>query len=301
LQQGEDEPNDRYSPGQSSARGWLARCLTVLCYFPPLIAAAALAQWGSHSSWWIFGLSWIIIQFVARVLGGWSAVSWVTGSQHLARDGVSVLRADTRAPVLYLRSFEMDERAGRNPSPRSYRTEEQQFKRVFRRVGPFVALGQPEERLPPAGAARIYAADTAWRAHVLELIRGAAVVLIVAGTSASLMWEIDQAAALVPPQRIVVLVPFGKDQYEHFRSQVTAQFGSLLPDWQQGDRRRNTGIRAAIYFEADWTARLTRLDTVDDSLEERCSRVLDAFFRQNGFSAPQPRRRPLMAMVARLY
>ena len=116
-----------------------------------------------------------------------------------------------------------------------------------------------------------------WQWGVLELLRSARFVLIGAGMSPSLMWEIEQVVALIPPERIMVLIPFDNEVYDSFRSCAAPYFGRMLPNWEEEDKRRrsarsSTGIRAAVLFEPDWTAFFIRFDT--RGLEKECSMLL---------------------------
>ena len=57
------------------------------------------------------------------------------------------------------------------PSPwELYITHEQRLARTLRKVGPFVAVGDPTEELPLLGAARVYAADEAWQMTLADTI-----------------------------------------------------------------------------------------------------------------------------------
>src|SRR5262245_9471340 len=85
----------------------------------------------------------------------------VSGAEH-------VLAEDVRPPIVYLRPFGADraEIARRmsshvRVSPREAfeKTFEQRLARTLRKIGPFVAVGDPAERLPLLGAARVYAGD----------------------------------------------------------------------------------------------------------------------------------------------
>jgi hypothetical protein len=82
-----------------------------------------------------------------------------------------LLTTDQRHPVLYLRSFEDDGIASKVSfinwwnifgglyiltNTLHLATEEDQLKMVLNDIGPFIAMGRPSERLPKAGATRIY-------------------------------------------------------------------------------------------------------------------------------------------------
>ena len=88
-----------------------------------------------------------------------------TGWKYDVLRAADVIAADTRPPVVYLRSFQDD---GRSPVggvagiflkvgswffPIGF---EQALAAIMNRVGPFVAVGRPGERLPELGANRFY-------------------------------------------------------------------------------------------------------------------------------------------------
>src|ERR687891_1738659 len=115
----------------------------------------------------------------------------VSGAEH-------VLAEDVRAPIVYLRPFGADQAKIANRwssrlriSPREglETTYEQRLARTLRKVAPFVAVGDPTERLPLVGAARVYAADEEWQETVDELTDRAGVLLVHAGESEGLAWE----------------------------------------------------------------------------------------------------------------
>ena len=83
-------------------------------------------------------------------------------------------------------------------------TPEQEMARILQRLGPVVAIGKPGEPLPELGAARLYVAHERWQERVGELMRAASLVVIRVGASAGVLWEIKQAPASVPHQRLVL-------------------------------------------------------------------------------------------------
>lgn len=69
-------------------------------------------------------------------------------------------------------------------------TEEEQLAEVMDQVGPFLAVGKPGESLPEVGAARIYVGDDEWQHRVSELMSQARLVVLRAGETANLWWEV---------------------------------------------------------------------------------------------------------------
>ena len=63
---------------------------------------------------------------------------------------------------------------------------------VTAQLGPFVALGNPHDRLSPDGAVREYAPDDIWQQRFLDLARSATCIFVSVGGSANLQWELEQ-------------------------------------------------------------------------------------------------------------
>src|SRR5439155_22243039 len=79
-----------------------------------------------------------------------------------------------------------------NPTPGWQSATVEQFlsTAVRRYLGPFVALGDPNDYLPPEGAARTYLADDHWKEAFEELARASACLLVAVGRSENLRWEL---------------------------------------------------------------------------------------------------------------
>lgn len=96
---------------------------------------------------------------------------------------------------------------------------------IMNRVGPVMAIGKPGESLPELGAARLYVGDDAWQARITDLIRQARFVVVQAGTTANLRWEIAQCTKLLPLRRLI-LVSFGQgEDVKIFQNEVERRFG----------------------------------------------------------------------------
>jgi hypothetical protein len=190
----------------------------------------------------------------------WEVIS--QGRRMRVRGAEGILAEDERAPILYLRPFDADgqeiERAWSSrvrASPWEYYiTHEQRLARTLRDVGPFVALGDPTEELPALGAARMYSADEGWQMEVEHVSARAGIVLLQAGESHGLGWEIRHVISLGAPERVILaLPPAGKRErrrrhYDAFRLKYGALFPRGLPE--------SIGPCQFTYFDADWTPRL---------------------------------------------
>lgn len=200
------------------------------------------------------------------LLPAWFASTWVIkrGRRMRVAAGERVLAEDERAPIVFLRPFDADDsesdrswssRVRASPWER-YITHEERLARTLRKVGPFVAVGDPTEELPQLGAARVYAADEDWQATVDEWTDRAGVVLLQTGESEGLAWEVQHVVALGTPERVILsLPPAGKrkgrsrqERYDAFRRRFGDVFPRALPE--------SIGHCLFAYFNSDWTPRL---------------------------------------------
>jgi hypothetical protein len=169
--------------------------------------------------------------------------------QHAARM-VSATTFQSGVPnVLYLRPFEADVPPANYVLefafqglylPRlaagileGWATEEEQLSDALKQVGPLVAIGRPGERLPIPGAARKYAGEE-WSWHVLDMMRRATLVVIRAGISPGVLWELEQARKTIPPQRLVLLIgpeTNRKKAYRRFQAKAERLLHTPLPAW----------------------------------------------------------------------
>jgi len=167
-----------------------------------------------------------------------------------APDAQQVLADDERAPIVYLRSFH-DEKKVLKKYRKSFPTEEEQLATVIRRLGPFVAIGDPTEALPTVGAARMYIRNGDWQGKVRSLIEHAAFVVIRLGDSPGVLWELTQSLAALSLKRIVLINALNRTAYESAGLEMK-KLGILLPAF----RRRPS----LIYFDNGRAVRV-ELDT----------------------------------------
>jgi hypothetical protein len=123
--------------------------------------------------------------------------------QMAAPTAEELLLKDCRRPVLYVRSFDDDDRSfdkvrrwmawfspgegGRH----AVRYEETVVK-ILTPVGPVIAIGRPSEDLPELGAARTYTSDAEWQSWVVSKHQECSLVLLQAGLSTGLRWEVER-------------------------------------------------------------------------------------------------------------
>jgi len=172
-----------------------------------------------------------------------------------------LLGGDTRPHVLYLRSFKDDETTSRllNLS-----TEEQELAVTMLEIGPFIAFGEPGEKSPDPGAARMYVEEEQWQDKIENLMSNAQLVVARIANSKSFWWEISTAISVLRPERLVLLLPADQNVYEEFRRRANEVFPCQLPDHEfqlPGFRFSTSHISSEglLYFESDWTPHLQTL------------------------------------------
>lgn len=126
----------------------------------------------------------------------------------------TVLAHDPRPPVLLLRSFVDEARApmaqGRVGGLALYgliTLLEEKLSRAVAGLGPFIAIGLPGETIIYRGAGRAYYSDTEWRAAVLKFMETSRCILLVAGDTPALIWELEQIAARNYLEKTVIVLP----------------------------------------------------------------------------------------------
>ncbi|MDB4988743.1 MAG: transferase [Myxococcaceae bacterium] len=152
---------------------------------------------------------------VAVVLG---AIMVYVGRQLCAETAEEILKADKRPYILFLRSFRDDRNNALSLGAligittafgqgQAFQRREEMLQTIFAKVGPLIAIGKPGERFPSLGAARKYLTRDDWQEEVLELARGALLVIIALGPSAGVWWEVDAILDLRPARPILFGLP----------------------------------------------------------------------------------------------
>jgi hypothetical protein len=131
--------------------------------------------------------------------------------------------------------------------------------------------------LPLLGAARLYVDHVEWQARVLELIHLASLVVMRVDTTPGIHWEIEQITRLVPPERIVLLLPRDLSRYNEWKLAIEHLLPVPLlddPPLMRIPGRRHarnavrlsqaTDIGGIIVFASDWTPRQIGFGAADE-------------------------------------
>jgi hypothetical protein len=201
---------------------------------------------------------------------------------------VEEILAGNKPPVLYLRSF-LDDKVAANRAV-SMLTEEEEVNKAFEHIGPMIAIGRPGEVLPEAGAARAYFTDDQWQAAVYNYMDISRLIVLRAGFSQGLIWEIQNSIQRLDPSKLILLIPFKKEAYNQFRDSVQSLFPKPLPEHPghevhrkiinaQGHTEENIygSLFGLIHFDDDWTAHFEKIcaDNVPISGELLVSKMRD--------------------------
>jgi hypothetical protein len=152
-------------------------------------------------------------------------------------------------------------------------TYEETLAKVLRDAGQLICIGHPKEPLPQPGALRLYYRnrDQGWKNIVLGLLPCAELVVLRAGKTNGLAWEIQQVREFLPPGRFVCVIlgdlahrlaslkvledTLGLDidsPDEFFDPNQTARFQTA-----RHDARFNLGY--VVQFDNDWKPSLTEI------------------------------------------
>jgi hypothetical protein len=203
------------------------------------------------------------------IIPGGAYLFW-RGRSDAAKADAGRILTDSKADVLYLRAFRTDQSIVGYLllSLGTMFTEEEELADVLRPFGDLVTIGQPGERLPKPGAARIYASEEEWKEVVKRRMRAARLVIIRAGGGEHLLWELKQAVETLDPEKVLILVHTIKSKdYESFRAKVNPVLGMSLPELAK--RFRRGGF---IAFTRDWKPSFLPLRA--------------PYFRRGAFSGP---------------
>ncbi len=154
-------------------------------------------------AFWLYGFLGVVLNLgLAWLLFVVARVFLALSNRALVRSADRVREVDTRAPILYLRSFRNDRlpvRGAReagilslfDPAKERLRLEELIVRRLDA-IGPVVAIADPKVRIPPFGAARKMAGDQDWHQLVTAYMAEAAAVVVLMDFTENLKWEMER-------------------------------------------------------------------------------------------------------------
>ncbi|MGD8209828.1 MAG: hypothetical protein PVF32_08220 [Desulfobacterales bacterium] len=124
-------------------------------------------------------------------------------------DADSLLAVDQRPPILFLRSFDDDEKQKFRRADKALLdfSLETRLANHFSRFGPFIAIGSPKETVPQLGAARVLLSDEEWQPRVLGWMREAGLIIMYSGKTRWFNWELQQVVENECATRLILMFP----------------------------------------------------------------------------------------------
>jgi hypothetical protein len=247
-------------PATGTRRGWGALLIALSCVGFALAAAVVFVvpamlgtgltvrELGVLAGGILMGVSSIVLRAGRRMR--MEAADW------------EAIGRDPRPPIVYLRPFEADgtwyvmpinDRRHAPPLWRSLdATYEERLTRALANVGPLIAMANPGEASLEIGAKRLCVEDSEWRQRVADLTSRAGSVIIHAGVSDGLAWEIEHIVGLAMPERVIVALPSKGPRRQPSRQErygaFVRRFGEVFPRGLP-DRVDDSQF---LYFDADW-------------------------------------------------
>ena len=143
---------------------------------------------------WVYAISFILSVPGALLIGTLTEIPFVgyllpiamaaMTRRHYALPADRLLELDTRPPILFLRSFGDDKAQlwGRGFLGKFRgRTIDGAIKHFAERLGPFVAIANPNTPLPHLGAAQAYFSNDTWQSAIARWAEMAQMIVMVAG------------------------------------------------------------------------------------------------------------------------
>lgn len=137
-----------------------------------------------------------------------------------------------RPPILYLRSFDLENASRQSMrigafDKRSNRTFDEMLESATADLGVMIALGDPQDYLPSAGALKVYPSDDDWQDYVIRLAAVSRAIFLVEGDSGGLSWELRHLRESVAPEKIFILTAQRKYRKTFRRKHKASLWGAF--------------------------------------------------------------------------
>jgi hypothetical protein len=225
-------------------------CAAAVGWVISLIAVGdhVIGTWPGFELWMLVPM---LLSTTVSILGN-SVVELDFARARLDAPGLTeAMDADVRPAVLYLRAFRQEsdpfawvpskERSRYTRRPATGITAvtfEQYLGAEFtKQLGPFVALGNPLDLVPPEGAARSYAPDEDWQRHFCAHAGAAAAIVMDGSRSDNLRWELAELARNGWQHKLFLLTtpaaPRGRAARRLVYAVRRSAKGVRIPRWEQ--------------------------------------------------------------------
>jgi hypothetical protein len=171
----------------------------------------------------------------------------IRARRYFQADAEALLAIDHRPPILFLRSFEDDEKQTYSSSQRALLdfSLELRLSNHFSRFGPFIAIGSPKDKLPQLGAARAFFSNDEWQSKVLAWMRESQLIIMYSGKTQWVNWELRQLIQNGCITRLILLMP----EIKFFRS------------WKRsGEVFARAALIRSVFEKTPWESALPQFD-----------------------------------------
>lgn len=171
----------------------------------------------------------------------------VRARRYFQIDADSLLAVDRRPPILFLRSFDDDEKHTYSSAQKALLdfSLEIRLSNHFSRFGPFVAIGSPKETVPQPGAARVLLSDDEWQPRVLSWMRDAGLIIMYSGKTHWVNWELQKVLENECATRLILMIP-------------------EIKIWSRSERSEEISARVeqvrAVFKSTPWEEELSQFD-----------------------------------------
>ena len=168
-----------------------------------------------------------------------------------------ILLTDTREPILYLRAFY--EESAPKVTYHDKPGIDEALAKVLKNVGPLVALGKPSDKQLPLGAIRVYFDQDTWQENVKTLMSMSKLVVIQAGHSRGLEWEIATAIKCLQPQQLLFTFLSWQGLDNVSRHTKFSEFATQLKAISSIDLPNQFENAHFLYFDHKWNPHFAQL------------------------------------------
>lgn len=208
----------------------LSRAAPVIAFLlGPLIGSGlVLAVTGEFSGWMMAG-------GIGGAVAAWFCIDWLSRRFSARIHAEALPRAkdalwgDNRRPILFLRSFKDDAQAVRltpegEPEPEdSISRLEDVIADLLRAYGPVIAVGEPGV-LPKSGAARAFYDGDDWQEAVATWMDQSLVVVMMAGYTEGLIWEMDTLIKRGHAKKLIAVFPPDRRRFDERWARLKERF-----------------------------------------------------------------------------
>ena len=180
----------------------------------------------------------LIFRLLSPIMVSGGGFLFLRGLSIKTMPGEKLLKISRRPPVLYLRSFKVDQH--RDPGFGA-RTQEETLAKVLKRVGPCIAVRDPSEKRIFFGFSPLKLEDERWQDRVEQMISESKLVVHCAGGTEGLLWELRRVAELVTPRSKLLVI---------ITSQVTEEWWRLANELLGIQRFKIPGLNFLLTYQS---------------------------------------------------